>query len=92
MIKYLLVLTIPNNITRGPHSCQRECVFGQTMTCKYTLAVSNFVTLGGACLSCPHNKEHCKRYKCIPANNLKRTITVINYQYPGPIIDVMISS
>lgn len=90
-LKYVisLGLTISNATTRiTTHSCHRKCVLGQSMTCAYTLMVQNYVTLSTECLSCPHNKGHCKLYGCIPVNGVQRCITIINMQNPGPIVDV----
>lgn len=58
------------------------------MTCVYTLKVRNDVTLSTNCKSCPYNYEDCKHHECLIGNGVKRVVTVVNNQYPGPLISV----
>ncbi|XP_008487811.1 laccase [Diaphorina citri] len=75
---------------KDKHSCQRECIEGDTRTCTYDFHIEWYYTMSKACYDCPFNVTDCGRLHCIPADGVKRAITVVNRQLPGPAVDVCV--
>ncbi|KAL1465394.1 hypothetical protein WDU94_004972 [Cyamophila willieti] len=76
---------------RNPHPCHRPCIEGQPpMTCTYTFHIEWYYTMSKACFDCPYNVTDCGRLHCIPADGMKRAITIVNRQMPGPSVDVCV--
>uniref|UniRef100_A0A8D8WL32 Laccase-2 n=1 Tax=Cacopsylla melanoneura TaxID=428564 RepID=A0A8D8WL32_9HEMI len=76
---------------RKPHPCRRPCIEGQPpMTCTYNFHIEWYYTMSKACFDCPYNVTDCGRLHCIPADGMKRAITIVNRQMPGPSVDVCV--
>ena len=58
------------------------------MNCTFKWNLEIMVTLSKYCGNCPQNVTDCDRVGCIPANGVRRTVTVFNRQMPGPSIVV----
>ena len=58
------------------------------MKCVYHWKIQMYTTMGKACFECPYNITDCYRPHCITANGLKRQITSVNKQIPGPALQV----
>lgn len=70
------------------HPCRRECKEAERMKCHYTFKLEGYTTMSKACYNCPNNITDCFRPHCIPTDGIKRPISVINRQLPGPSIEV----
>lgn len=76
---------------KDKHPCQRECVDdAEPMNCHYVFHVEWYYTMSKACFDCPYNITDCNRLHCIPADGMKRAITIVNRQMPGPSVDVCV--
>ncbi|KAL0274857.1 UNVERIFIED_CONTAM: hypothetical protein PYX00_002890 [Menopon gallinae] len=85
---------VPNSVrtttpvTRERHPCNRQCRPNEPMICSYDFHIEHYQTMSKACYECPFNVSHCDLKDCIAADGVKRTITVVNRQFPGPSIEV----
>lgn len=71
------------------HPCERPCEPNSPpMTCQYYFEIEKYLTRSKACYYCPFIFEDCFRPDCIPADGVRRLVTVINRQLPGPSINV----
>lgn len=75
------------------HPCSRDCsAETQTpMTCGYNFTIEEFWVLSTACKSCPNVTDDCSLPDCIPADGVKRSVTVVNRMLPGPPIRVNVT-
>ncbi|XP_027212523.2 uncharacterized protein [Penaeus vannamei] len=70
------------------HECERQCVAGDTRTCKYEFNIIEYHTLSRACYDCPNTLSDCAREECIVADGASRPLLTVNRQLPGPAIQV----
>ncbi|RZF49073.1 hypothetical protein LSTR_LSTR008359 [Laodelphax striatellus] len=74
--------------TTPVHPCVRECIKGQTLTCKYKFLVEDSTSMDLACANCPFNQTDCNLPGCTPAGGIQRPIITVNRMTPGPEIQV----
>ncbi|XP_029167358.1 laccase-1-like isoform X1 [Nylanderia fulva] len=71
------------------HACRRTCKDGAApLDCYYTFKLESYFAMSKACYDCPFNITDCFRPHCIPADGIKRALTVVNRKMPGPPIEV----
>ncbi|XP_069163860.1 uncharacterized protein [Procambarus clarkii] len=76
------------SLAHGAHECERECVAGDTRTCRYTFHLQEYHTMSRACFDCPHNLTDCSRPECVAGDGVARPLVAINRQLPGPSVQV----
>ncbi|CAL4147895.1 unnamed protein product [Meganyctiphanes norvegica] len=81
------IITAQQPPTPG-RNCYRKCLKGDERICHFDLEVSRYSTLSRACYDCPRNPADCSRPECVAADGVRRLITVVNKQLPGPTIQV----
>ncbi|XP_018023905.1 laccase-10-like isoform X3 [Hyalella azteca] len=84
----LFSVVLPSSVVSPGTSCMRKCEERDSRICSFTFAVHNYQTLSRACAECPSNRTQCGQPHCVPANGVRRLITVVNHQLPGPGIHV----
>ena len=70
------------------HPCDRECVAGEPMVCRYDFEVEMTGVLSKACYDCPLNLTHCSAMHCNPGDGVERSVVTVNRALPGPGIVV----
>ncbi|XP_013105999.2 uncharacterized protein LOC106086041 [Stomoxys calcitrans] len=70
------------------HPCRRQCRAGASMTCYYKLYIHNYQMLGPECQQCLGNPNACADEHCIYGDGEPLPLQLVNYQFPGPAIEV----
>ncbi|XP_042890220.1 oxidoreductase OpS5-like [Penaeus japonicus] len=86
--RFFLVFGVVSSISGEKHECERQCVAGDTRTCKYDFTIIEYHTLSRACYDCPNTLSDCGREECIVADGVSRPLLSVNRQLPGPAIQV----
>lgn len=82
--------SVSPTVTRERHPCNRQCRANEPMICSYDFQVEHYQTMSKACYECPFSLNDCGLKDCVAADGVKRPITVVNRQFPGPSIEVCI--
>ncbi|XP_075147903.1 uncharacterized protein LOC142221913 [Haematobia irritans] len=70
------------------HPCRRQCRSGAGMTCYYKFFIHDYQMMGPECQKCLNDPDACAAERCIYGDGERLPMQLVNYQYPGPPIEV----